>query len=106
MNYLRDGKLLWAKERAMTRNEVLQKAMRGEITWIEAAEICRISPRQIRRIRERFKELGVEGLTDLRIGKISPRRTPDQVRDRILDLYRNQYRDFSVIHFYEKLIKQ
>jgi hypothetical protein len=50
MMNIRNTKLLPSKKRAMTREEVIKKALRGEITWIEAVEICRISPRHMRRV--------------------------------------------------------
>lgn len=36
--------------KAMTRMEVIQKAMEGRITWIQAAEICRMTARNMRRL--------------------------------------------------------
>jgi hypothetical protein len=87
----------------MTRKQVLQKALRGEIKWTEAAEILRISGRQMRRIKTRFINTGTDALYDLRLGSISKRRTKPEVREMILKLFRDQYRDFSASHFFEKL---
>jgi transposase len=93
-------------ERAMTRKEVLKKAMQGQITWIQAAEILRLTARQIRRIKKRFETSGEAGLIDMRLGKKSPRRISDEWRKKICDLYREKYSDFSALHFYEKLGKE
>jgi transposase len=98
-------RLAKAQERAMTRKEVLRKAMQGQITWIQAAEILRLSPRQIRRIKNRYEKSGEAGLIDMRLGKRSPRRISDEYRKKICDLYREKYSDFSARHFYEKLIQ-
>lgn len=87
----------------MTRKSVLQKALNGEITWIQAAEILRLTPRQIRRLRARFKERGLSGLEDRRRGKPSHNRLSQGLRDRVAELFREKYFDFSVLHFYEKL---
>ena len=38
-----------AEERAMTREEVILRAMSGKISWLDAADILRMSPRSIRR---------------------------------------------------------
>jgi helix-turn-helix protein len=43
-----------ALERAMTIREVVLRAMSGEITWIQAAEIIGCTPRSVRRWRGRF----------------------------------------------------
>lgn len=92
-------------ERAMTRKEVLKKAMNGQITWIQAAEILRLTPRQVRRIKRCFEKSGEAGLIDLRLGKKNPRRISDEWRKKICDLYREKYSDFSALHFYEKLTR-
>jgi len=93
-------------ERAMTRKEVLRKALRGEITWVQAAEILRLTARQVRRIRKRYETSGETGLFDLRLGKKGARRISDEWRKKICDLYREHYMDFSGLHFYEKLTKE
>lgn len=43
-----------ALERAMTIREVVLRAMSGEITWIQAAEIIGCTPRSMRRWRGRL----------------------------------------------------
>jgi hypothetical protein len=45
-----------AWERAMTVQEVLLKAISGELHWFGAAEILAWSPRTLRRWRERYEE--------------------------------------------------
>ena len=87
----------------MTRKEVIRKALQGEITWIVAAEVLRLTPRQIRRIRKRYESQGEAGLLDRRIGKKAPRKLTPEMRGKILTLYREKYRDFSALHFFEKL---
>src|SRR5262245_66150303 len=47
-----------ALERAMTIREVVLRAMSGEITWIQAAEIIGCTPRSVRRWRGRFARDG------------------------------------------------
>jgi hypothetical protein len=44
-----------AWERAMTVQEVILKALSGELHWFRAAEILGWSPRTLRRWRERLK---------------------------------------------------
>jgi hypothetical protein len=48
-------------------------------------------------------EDGSEGLRDRRIGKVSPRRTSERELERMHDLYRERYSDFTVKHFHEQL---
>lgn len=95
-----------AWERAMKREEIILRAYAKKITWIEAAEILGISCRHLQRVREKYEEWGFEGLHDARIGKISPRRIPVAVIEEVLRLYREEYFDFSVVHFHEKLVEK
>ncbi len=95
-----------AVEKAMKRQEIILRAYAKKISWIEAAEILGYSPRHLRRIREKYEEVGVDGLMDGRLGRESPRRTPVAVIEEVLSLYREKYFDFNVTHFVEKLHEQ
>ncbi len=90
-----------AVERAMTIQEVLTRAMSGEYTWVQAAEILGFSPRSLRRWRVRYERDGYDGLLDRRRGVPSPRRAPVREVERILRLYREKYRGFNGRHFHE-----
>src|SRR5882757_3050169 len=92
-----------AVERAMKVQEVILRAMAKKITWWQAAEIIGISDRQMRRWRERYEELGYDGLFDRRQGKPSPKRVPVAQVEQVLGLYRDRYFDLNVRHFHEKV---
>src|SRR6266436_7652107 len=92
-----------ARERAMKVQEVILRAMNKQITFWEAAHIARISPRHLRRLFERYRRLGFDGLYDRRRSQPSPKRVPWVVVEQVLCLYREKYFDFSVRHFHEKL---
>ena len=92
-------------EKAMTRQEVILRAYAKKISWIDAAEILGISARHLRRIRQAYEERGFHALFDGRIGKASPRRAPIAVVEEVLRLYRDEYFDFNVSHFHEKLVE-
>jgi transposase len=93
-------------ERAMKMQEVILRAMAKRITWWQAAEIMGISDRQMRRWRRRYEKFGYDGLWDRRRGRPSPRRVPLAEVERVLALYRENYFDFNVRHFHEKLREQ
>ena len=88
-----------AVERAMTRQQIILRAMSGEITWIQAADILQMSARHLRRIREKYEEHGYKGLLDRRRNRPSPRRAPFKQVELILSLYRKRYQGFNVRHF-------
>ena len=90
-------------ERAMKVQEVILRAMSGELQWYEAAEIIGVSVRTMRRWRWHYEHYGYDGLFDRRKRRPSPRRVPLESAQRILRLYREQYRGYNVAHFHDKL---
>jgi transposase len=90
-------------ERMMKLQDVLLKAMAKKITWWAAAEIIGVSDRTMRRLREKLERDGYSGLADRRKGKASEHRIPLKTAEEVLRLYREQYSDFNVRHFHEKL---
>jgi transposase len=93
-------------ERMMKIQEVILKAMAGQLKWWEAAEIIGITDRTMRRWRERYQEHGYSGLWDYRKRSPSPKRIGLEVLQQVLRLYREQYFDFNVRHFHEKLVAE
>lgn len=57
----------------------------------------------MRRIKQRYEEFGYDGLFDQRRGKRGIHRIPMETAERVLALYQEQYFDYSVLHFHEKL---
>jgi len=90
-----------AWERAMTVQEVILKALSGEIHWFRAADILGFSPRTLRRWRERYEKHGYVGLVDKRRQSPSVRRVAAPEVQRLLRLYRERYDGFNVRHFHE-----
>jgi len=87
----------------MKAEEVILRALSKQITFWQAARILRISPRHLRRIYDRYRRFGFDGLYDRRRSRPSQRRVPLAVVERVLGLYRETYFDLSVRHFHEKL---
>ena len=87
----------------MKLQDVMLRAMAKRITWYQAAEILGISCRQMQRWKTRFEHEGYEGLFDRRRGILSPKRVPLTTVETVLRLYQEQYFDFNVRHFHEKL---
>lgn len=93
-------------ERAMKFQEVILRAMSKQITWIQAAEILGMSDRNMRRYRNRLDKGGYDGLIDRRTQRPSRKRVPQATAEKVLALYREQYFDFNVRHFHEKLAEE
>ena len=90
-----------AWERVMTVQEVMLKALSGELHWFRAAEILGWSPRTLRRWRDRFETHGHSGLLDRRLLRPSKRRVPPAQVEQVLRLYRERYAGFNVRHFHQ-----
>ena len=84
-----------AVERAMKIQEVMLRAVSGEMHWFQAAEILGISPRQMQRWKQRYEAFGYDGLFDRRWGRVSPKRVPLTTVEAVLRLYRERYFDFN-----------
>jgi hypothetical protein len=95
-----------AVERAMKAHEVIMRALNGQLTWIQAAEILGRSPRSIRRLRWLLQHRGYDGLFDRRRRTPSPKRAPVAEVQRLLALYRERYQGFNVRHFHQLARRQ
>lgn len=92
-----------AVERAMKVQEVMLRALSGQLRWFQAAEILGITPRHLLRIREKYEQFGYGGLVDRRCQRPGRKRVALATVQRVLELYRDQYFDFNVRHFHEVL---
>ena len=91
--------------RRMRFADVLGRTERSELSQLEAAELLGVSERTFRRWRERYREDDTAGLADRRL-RPSLRRAPQAEIERMLGLYRDLYRGFTVKHFHEQLGKR
>ncbi len=91
--------------RRMRFTDVLDRSERSELSQMEAGELPGISERTFRRWRDRHRDDGLAGLSDRRL-TLSPRRAPVAEIERMLGLYRDLYRGFTVKHFHEQLGKR
>ena len=82
-------------------SEIYEDSEQDRLSCGEAARILGCSERHFLRLRGRYAEEGLEGLRDRRVGRISPRRAPDEEVEEVCRLYRDRYKGFSVRHFYE-----
>jgi transposase len=88
--------------RRMRFTDVLGRTERSEL---EAAELLGVSERTFRRWRDRYREEASAGLADRRL-RPSLRQAPKAEIERMLGLYRDLYRGFTVKHFHEQLGKR
>src|SRR5215471_12815728 len=92
--------------RAMTRREVITKVLARQLTWIQAAQVLDITPRQLRRIRRRYERWGLSAVMDQRGGRPRRKRIKAGTVELLIRLKRDVYADFSVRHFYEQVTEK
>jgi transposase len=92
--------------RRMRFSDLLDRTEAKELTQEAASEILGINVRTFQRWADRYEAEGDDGLIDLRMGRRSPRRAPEEELERMLGLYRDKYADFTVKHFHEQMQKR
>jgi transposase len=98
--------MIMARQVELKRLHVIQKVLEGIIKQVEASEILSLSGRQIRRIVKRIRSEGSRGIIHRSRGKPSNRRISEKVKERIIKLYRTQYKDFGPTLASEKLLER
>ena len=85
------------------RIDALHAVMDGRLTMEKAAKVLQRSVRQAYRLLRRLRTQGIQGLIHKNRGRPSPRRIPEPVRQRILDLAQGRYQDINDTHLCELL---
>src|SRR5438093_8137597 len=96
-----DGRVL-REAKAMTRKEVIVKAIEGRLTWLQAADILGMTARHMRRLKRLFERRGYDGLVDQRGLRPRRKRIPLRTIRALCRLRRERYADFSIRHFWER----
>lgn len=87
----------------MTRGELITKAIAGQLSWVQAADIAGVSARQMRRIRRAIEQRGMSAVMDQRGGRPRRKRISAGTIAMLVRLKRDIYADFSLRHFYEQV---
>ncbi len=90
-------------ERQWKRWDVVGRVNAQALTSSEAARICGICVRQLRRIRRKVTEEGKEGLVHGNQGRSPANRIDPAVGERVVKLRGEKYKGFNDQHFTEKL---
>src|SRR6266851_3573287 len=93
-------------QKELQRVAVISRCVKGELACARAAGLLCLSVRQIKRLKKRMREDGEAALAHANRGRPSPRRLPDAVRQRILQLSRGTYAGFNDHHLCEKLVER
>ncbi len=95
--------IIMASQEELRRLHVIQKILEGGLKQVEGAEILSLSSRHIRRVVKRVRGEGQRGIVHRLRGRPSNRKIPDQLKDKVIKLYRTTYKDFGPTLASEKL---
>ena len=90
-------------QREIYRMHVVRLTMEGRETVGGGARLLGISPRQMKRLRRKLKERGVEGLLHGNRGKTPSNKTVSAKVNKVLELVRGRYQGLNDTHLTEKL---
>jgi len=88
------------------RLDAFNRVQRKELSVVELARLLKISLRHARRLWRRFRTEGDGGLIHRLRGRISNRRLPEELRDKIVRRWQERYSDFGPTLACEKLAEE
>jgi transposase len=92
--------------REQKRAFILTRLIGGQLTAYQAAELLKVSPRQVRRLKASFSREGPAALVHGNRGRAPANSLPEAVREQVLGLARGKYHGFNHQHFVEKLLEE
>jgi len=87
----------------VNRIAIMEKLIKKEIKQKKAAQALRLSVRQIRRLKKRYKREGATGMIHLGRGRISNRKISTEEIKRAIEIVKKEYWDFGPTFALEKL---
>jgi len=79
----------------LRRIKVIHVVLEKKMTQVEAGDLLGLTDRQVRRIAVRVKKEGDKGLCHRARGKRSNRGISEEIKSRIIKLYRDRYAGFG-----------
>lgn len=90
----------------LKRLEAIQRTIEGRTKQRETADMLNLSVRQIKRLVKRVRHEGERGIVHRLRGRPSRRRIPNNIKNRVILLYREKYNDFGPTFTTEKLLER
>src|SRR5207249_10438284 len=82
-------------QKELQRVAVISHCVKGDLVCARAAELLDLSPRQVQRLKARFRQGGEGAMAHARRGRPRPRRLPQPLRPRVPHLARPPYLGFN-----------
>src|SRR4051794_5474760 len=106
MTMAEEGDRIAMSQRERDRLRVLQDVKEGRYTQVKAAELLKLSVRQVRRLQARWSRHGPAALVHGLRGQPSNHHQDAQLKKKVLQAYRRRYGDFGPTFACEKLAKE
>jgi len=90
----------------INRLEILEKVKTKQMTQRVAAEILKLSTRQVKRLVKAYREQGASGLVSKRRGKPSNNQITQELKQKVVDALYRTYADFGPTLAQEKLAER
>ena len=83
-------------------SDTVKKVISKELTQKEAAFKLEITDRQVRRLIVKYKSVGEDAFIHKNIKNQHAKKIPNDISDRIVKTYLNDFSDYGFTHFYEE----
>jgi len=103
---MEEAEILVIKRSEIKRWQIIDKVIRREINQTTAAEVLGITGRQVRRLMQRVRRQGPQGIIHGLRGRVSNRKLADRVKKQVLMIYKRKYEGFGPTLACEKLREQ
>jgi len=100
-----EGKLIMSPKE-IDRIKILLQTEKKELTVEETSKLLKISERQVYRILRRIKKEGTRGIIHKSRGMKSNRGYPEELKEKVMKIYRKEYNDYGATLYSEELIKR
>src|SRR5437868_3636520 len=90
-------------QKELSRLEIVQRVCGKSLTQRRAAELLKLSLRQVKRLCQVYRQQGAASLISKRRGRPSNNRLPPETINSACDLLRSRYYDFGPTLAHEKL---
>ena len=98
-------KLHTMSDKEIQRLDIMTQLSKTQLTQAHAAEQLRLSVRQVKRLWRSYTDRGAAGLINKSRGRPSHNQLKPEVKQRVLDLLLEHYRDFGPTLAAEKLVE-
>ena len=100
------GDRIEMSQRERDRLRVLSDVEEGRLTQVKAAQLLKLSARQLRRLQQRWRKKGDAALVHRLRGKPSNHRHDAALKKKVVRAYRQRYADFGPTLASEKLAQE